>query len=363
MSRGIPYIAFLFLLMVGCKDKQLEPVGDLTDIPYNPVLFVPQVPEGFPVLEVPEDNPGTVDGVMLGRKLFFDPVLSRDSTMSCSSCHLQSGSFTDNLPVSPGVDGINGRRSAMSLLDIGFNQRGLFWDGRVQSLEEQALLPVEDPIEMHAMWPEVIEKLRNHPHYPADFRKAFGIEDRSEIDRRLAAKAIAQYERAIVSSGESRFDKFMRGEIFLTDSEYNGFDMFFDVSPDLPDAECAHCHAAPLFTNNDYRNNGLDDPGSLDDFIDKGRGEVTGDRFDNGKFRIPTLRNAVFSAPYMHDGRFNTLEEVIDHYNSGGSRIDNTDPLIRPLGLTPSEKQDLLNFLHTLTDTVVLNDPMLANPF
>ena len=356
---------FLFIVALGAcgDDKVVDPQGDLSNIPYNPVSYAPDVPESFPPLEIPEDNPLTVDGVLLGRKLFFDPILSRDSTISCSSCHLQSGSFTDNLAVSPGVDGIDGRRSAMTLLNAGFYHSGLFWDGRVTTLEEQALLPVEDPLEMHAMWPEVIDRLQAHAAYPADFRKAFGIADTRDITRELAAKAISQYERTIISSGNTRFDRFMRGEIFLTDEEYNGFIMFFDASPDFPDAECAHCHAAPLFTSVDYRNNGLDDPGSLDDFVDAGRGEVTGDRFDNGKFRVPTLRNAVFTAPYMHDGRFETLEEVIEHYNSGGHRIANTDPLIRPLGLTEQQKADLLAFLHTLNDTTVLTNPLFSNPF
>lgn len=364
MHRSLAVICILALLAASCgDDPQIVPDGDLVAIKYDPAPYVPEVPGGFPPLEIPPDNPLTVQGVMLGRMLFFDPILSRDSTMSCSSCHLQSGSFTDNLPVSPGVDGVNGRRSAMSLLNVGFFQSGLFWDGRVQTLEEQALLPVEDPVELHAMWPEVVEKLRDHPEYPVSFRQAFGIQSRAEIDRFLVAKAIAQYERTIISSGNSKFDRFLRGEIFLDDREYNGFDMFFDISPDLPDAECGHCHASPLFTSVDFRNNGLDDPGSLEDFVDKGRGEVTGVLLDNGKFKVPSLRNAVFTAPYMHDGRFETLEEVIEHYNSGGNRVENTDPLIRPLGLTERQKEDILLFIHTLTDTTVLADTLYSNPF
>ena len=357
-------ISVLAVALHGCgSNGSATPDGDLSGIPYNPVPYTPQVPEDFPRLEQPEQNMMTIDGVSLGRNLFYDPILSRDSSMSCASCHLQNGSFTDNLPVSPGVDGIAGSRSSMSLLNVGFYQHGLFWDGREQTLEEQILLPVEDPLEMDAQWPEVVDRLKSHPDYPEQFRKAFGIANTSDITKELAAAAMAQFNRTIISSGNSKYDRFQRGELFLSDSEYNGYIMFFDLSPDLPDAECAHCHAGSLFTDNSYRNNGLDDPGSLDDFEDKGRGLVTGDRFDNGRFRVPTLRNVQFSAPYMHDGRFETLEEVIEHYNSGGFRVENTDPLMRPLGLSPRQQQDLLAFLHTLADTTVLNDPILSNPF
>ena len=353
----------LVMLLSRCGDGTIVDPGDLTSIPYSATNYLPTAPEGFPPFEQPADNAMTIEGVLLGRKLFFDPILSRDSSMSCSSCHLQAGSFTDQLAVSPGVDGIEGRRSSMSLINAAYMHDGLFWDGRAMTLEEQALLPVEDPIELHATWPDVETKLRAHPDYPADFRRAFGIENTNDISRDLAVKAIAQFERTLISSGDSRFDRFMRGEVSLNDSEFNGFEMYFDLSPDLPDAECAHCHAAPLLTTNEFRNNGIEDVSSLDDFPDQGLGKVTGDRFDNGKFKIPTLRNIQFTAPYMHDGRFSTLEEVIEHYNSGGFRIDNTDPLIRPLGLTEQQKQDLLLFIETFADTSFLSNPLFSNPF
>ncbi len=360
--RLIIYLFIFWGTLSACGDDPVA-TGDLTDIEYDPIAYLPAIPENFPALEQPENNMMTVDGILLGRKLFFDSILSGDSTMSCASCHLQQGNFTDNLAVSSGIDGFEGRRSSMALLNIGFDYNGLFWDGRAATLEEQALLPVEDPVEMHATWPEVVERLMNHKDYPTDFRKAFGIQNTSEINKDYAAFAIAQFERTLVSSGNSRFDRFLRGEIFLTDSEFNGYDMFFDASPDFPDAECAHCHSAPLFTSNRYFNNGLDDVPSLEDFDDSGRGEVTGVLFDNGKFRVPTLRNIEFSAPYMHDGRFETLEEVVEHYNSGGSRVANTDPLIRPLGLSESQKKDLIAFIRTLADTSFLQNPLFSSPF
>ena len=362
MFRTLFAVFVVGMIATGCGD---DPVGpdDLTDIPYSPIAYLPELPEGFPPFEQPSFNEMTVEGIKLGRKLFYDPILSADSTMSCASCHLQGKGFTDGLRVSTGIDGIPGTRSSMSLLDVAYSFNGLFWDGRSANLEDQALLPVEDPIEMHHSWVEVVEQLRNHPEYPTDFRKAFGIRSNSEITKEYAAFAMAQFERSMVSSGNSRYDRFVRGEIFLNDSEYNGYVMFFDISTDLPDAECAHCHAAPLFTTNEYFNNGLDLVPDLESFEDLGRGQVTGSVFDNGKFRAPSLRNIEYTAPYMHDGRFQTLEEVIEHYASGGNRVANTDPLIRPLGLSAKQKRDVLAFIKTLSDTTVMNDPRFASPF
>lgn len=357
------FILPLLFLIAGCGKEPIVDPGDLADIPYKPTPYVVPVPPGFPAMEIPPDNPLTVEGIWLGRKLFYDPILSADSTMSCASCHAQDMNFTDNLPVSPGITGALGRRSSMSLLNVAFHYDGFFWDGRSPTLEEQALLPVEDPVELHESWPNVEAKLRRHTVYPSDFRKAFGITHSSQITRDLAVKAIAQFERTMVSSGMSKYDRFVRGEVFLTDSEYNGYDMFFDLSSDFPDAECAHCHAPPLFTTNEFRNNGIEPIGSIFDFGDKGRGEVTGDPADFGKFKTPTLRNIEFTAPYMHDGRFTTLMEVLDHYNSGGHRQENTDGFIYRLRLTQQEKLDIISFLMTLSDPDFLTNPDFSNPF
>jgi cytochrome c peroxidase len=200
------------------------------------------------------------------------------------------------------------------------------------------------------------------------FRKAFGILDRSEITKELAAKAIAQFERSLISSGTSRFDrKFLAGEPFIdfSDAEFRGFDMYFDIpgSP-LPDAQCFHCHDAPLFTNNEYFNNGLQEVATLNDFADRGRGGVTGRLIDNGKFRAPSLRNIMLSAPYMHNGSLLTIEDVLDFYNEGIHFADNLDEnLVIPMGLTESQKADIIAFLHTLTDTAAVNNPAYSNPF
>ncbi len=357
--KFLPPFLLCIIIVFSCENDD----NDLKDIPYNPQPYVLNLPDIFPQMEVPPDNPLTQEGVQLGRRLFYDPILSADNSMSCSSCHQLQHNFTDGKATSIGIDGIAGNRSAMSLENVGLFYNGIMWDGRFNTLEEQALEPVNNPIELHNDWGNVVEELKADDDYSERFRKAFGIESRDEITKELAAKAIAQFERIIVSSGNSRYDQFLRGDIFPTDSEFNGYDMFFDLSTDTPDAECSHCHNGPLLTTNEYINNGLTPSSDLLDFPDAGRGAVTEYLFDNGKFRVPSLRNIALTAPYMHDGRFQTLEEVIDHYNSGGHYADNLDPLIYNLGLTEQNKEDLLAFLHSLTDTTYLSNPDLSNPF
>jgi cytochrome c peroxidase len=374
-------LAGMLILLAQCKKDPPATVitaCDLTDIPYSPTPYTIIKPDDFPQIFIPADNPMTKEGVQLGRRLFYDPILSGDSTMSCSSCHLPQGSFTDNKAVSTGIDGIAGRRSAMSLLNIAYATNGLFWDGRVKTLEEQALKPVEDPVEMHTTWPQVVEKLKKHPVYPELFRKAFGISSCASITKELAAKAIAQFERILISSGTSKFDQFNRGVAEFEDEELRGKLMFFDEgqSSGLPDAQCFHCHGGLTMTGNNFFNNGLDSVGKLTDFPDKGLGEVTGKDSDCGKFRTPTLRNIALTAPYMHDGRFNTLEEVMAQYNDNGFGISNEDIFVQQIGfpvtndgvvhysgLTPGQTKDIIAFLHTLTDTVFINNPDIQNPF
>ena len=361
MSKFSFIAVFLFaLVLYACGDERN--IHSLTSIPYNPSDYQLVIPEEFPTMESPLDNPLTKQGVALGRQLFYDPILSADSSMSCGSCHLAEFSFTDNKAFSKGIDGIEGRRSAMSLINLGYNNNGLFWDGRVATLEEQALIPVEDSIELHNSWDNVVEKLKAHEKYPVDFRKAFGIENPDEINKELVVKAIAQFERTLISGGNTKFDQVKRGDAEFTSDEQIGFDMFFDISPEYKDAECAHCHNVPYLTTNEYFNNGITEANNLDEFDDKGLGGITGDRFDYGKFRVPTLRNIELTAPYMHDGRFKTLEEVIEHYNSGGKYSETVSPLIRPLKLNETEKRQLLAFLKTLTDTIFIKNPEIQTP-
>jgi len=344
-------------------------VGDLENIAYNPQEFQIVVHDSFPSIVSIAPGDLTVAGVDLGRHLFYDPILSEDFTQSCSSCHLPEGSFTDNLALSTGIDGVEGKRSSMSLLNLVYNDQSFFWDGRTTTLEEQALLPVEDVVELHNTWPEVIDRLKAHNDYPEKFRKAFGISDRSEITKELAAHAIAQFEKTLVSSGKSKYDRELVGEYFYTDDEVDGRHMYFDnTASSLPEAECSHCHGGALFTTNEFFNNGLDGVQSVLDFDDIGLGMVTQDTFDYGKFRAPTLRNIANTAPYMHDGRFETLEEVVDHYFSGGHLSSNVDPLMNDLRaksneFTEDHKRQLVAFLKTLSDPVFMENPDIQSPF
>ncbi len=383
LNKNILWLAFATLvaitLIAACrKDDPPPPVvtGDLTDIPYSPQTYTIVKPANFPEVPIPADNPMTVEGVQLGRRLFYDPILSADSTMSCSTCHSPQGSFTDNKAVSTGIDHIAGRRSSMSLLNVAYVDKGLFWDGRAATLEAQALRPVEDVIEMHNTWVNVVGKLKTHPTYPALFRKAFGISNRSEISKELAAKAIAQFERILISSGKSKFDEFIGGNFnAFDDDEIDGKLMFFDEGQfySLPDAQCFHCHGGITLTGGNYFNNGLDSVGSLSEFKDLGRFEVTGIESDKGKFRSPTLRNIALTAPYMHDGRFQTLEQVLDQYDDNGFGVVNEGAFLNQIGfpngdgtftgLTNNQKKAIVKFLHTLTDTTFVNNPDIQNPF
>jgi len=371
MKKWIPIIIFMGVLILGqgCKDDPMVPPtaddSDLTSIPYAPTFVDAPRPQGYPEMVIPEDNPLTDQGIELGRHLFYDPILSRDSTIACASCHFPSAVFSDKNALAIGIDGQVSPRSSMSLLDVGFFNRGLFWDGRAANLEEQVPDPIVNPLEMHSLLPDVENDLRNHPVYPEMIRKAFGIESKNEISIDHVSKSISQFMRTIVSSGKSKFDRvFAPGSLELfSDEELNGYDMFFDISFDVPDAECGHCHNAPLFTTNQFFNNGLqEDQGNLT-FADNGRGKITGRRIDNGKMRAPSLRNIALRSHFMHDGSLTSLEEVVDHYNSGGHPAENRDPLIRPLGLTEEQKSDLIAFLRTLTDTAAINNPELSNPF
>lgn len=328
----------------------MQPPGEVWDpTPYELVI-----PQSFPDMPIPIDNPMTVEGVELGRALFYDPILSADNTQSCASCHEPAFSFTDNgRRFSKGIDGIEGTRNSMPVINAGWMPT-LFWDGSRTSLEDQALEPVTNPIEMHQTWPEAMSKLNAHPEYPDLFFDAFGTRD---IDSTLVTKAIAQFERTLISSN-SKYDRYFRGEVQLTQAESKGFEIFFTEKGD-----CFHCHATILYTDNLFHNNGLDA-----NHIDKGLFEVTGNENDIGKFKTPTLRNIEFTAPYMHDGRFETLEEVIDFYSHGVQWSPTIDPLMKKVDqggvqLTEDEKQYLLAFLKTLTDTTFINNPDYADPF
>ena len=315
---------------------------------YNPAYVVLDKPKGFPQADIPADNPMTEEGIKLGKKLFYDPILSGDNTMSCSDCHLQISSFASNLQYNIGINGISGNRNAMALINLAWS-KDFNWNGNVSDLESQAFEPVINPIELHALnWKEVSFKLMQSEEYKDLFELAFNTR---KIDSTNVVKAIAQFERTLISA-DSKFDKFLDYKASLTPSELRGKEIFTTEKGD-----CFHCHSFPLFTSNDFHNNGLDPELEMD----KGRFNVTGDINDVGKFKSPSLRNIELTAPSMHDGRFQSLKEVIEHYNFGGHNSTTVDPLMKKvgvgLGLSQQNKLDLINFLKTLTDTSFINNP------
>jgi len=344
----------MFFIIVACKKN--NPINEPPDVEvYVPTPYDLQLPDNFLIATTPEDNPLTIEGVELGRMLFYDPILSGDNTQSCSSCHQQEHSFTDSDQFSKGIDGSIGTRNSMQITNIMWTEK-LFWDGRAIGLEQQALEPVENPIEMHEIWVNAIDEITNHEDYPTLFLQAF---EQKEITKELVAKAIAQFERTLISK-DSKYDKIIApgGGIFFTDQELNGFDIF-----NTEKGDCFHCHGSILFTDNTFHNNGLDSS-----HLDEGLAIITSEDSDIGKFKTPTLRNIALTAPYMHDGRFQTLEEVIDFYSEGLKNSSTIDPLMKNvehggIQLTDDEKQDLLAFLHTLTDTVFINNPDFSSPF
>lgn len=341
------------VFFVACKKENVavEPVYNPTSVSLN----VPSYVTSYLGAAIdPSDNPLTKEGIRLGRMLFYDRSLSDDKSMSCASCHLQSNSFNDANQFSQGTNGAFGERNAMSIVNLAW-ATSMFWDGREPSLETQAHDPVTNMLEMRNNWKTVEERLQSDALYPDLFFKAFGTKT---IDSILVTKAIAQFERTLTSFN-SPFDGFFYGgdTTLLNSSQKRGYDLFFG------DAECIHCHSGPLLTDNNFKNNGLNAV-----FTDLGRGGYNGISTDNGKFKVPTLRNIAKSAPYMHDGRFSSLEQVVEFYNSGvvGSS-PNLDPNMAAyaigLNLTSQDKADLVNFLKTFTDNEFLNNPDFSNPF
>lgn len=361
--KNIFFIFIAAFVLQSCKDKEPDTPSAT---PYDL-----QIPQGLPPMDQPADNPLTVEGVDLGRRLFYDKILSGNYTQSCASCHEQGKAFADGMQFSTGIDGVQGNRNAMSIVNMGWN-KDFFWNGRAKSLEKQALAPVPNPVEMHLKWGDAVARLQASTTYPALFEKAFGT---SAIDSNLVAKALAQFMRTIIA-GQSRFQRYMRGENTLTQQEINGFLLFINEFK----GDCQHCHdiGSRLMTDNlfldasqRFHNNGLES--SYPEFL--GLAEITQNPDDNGKFKTPTLMNIALTAPYMHDGRFSTLDEVIDFYDHGVQVSPTLDVFMtknfpdlqqgdtRELGLTVQEKADLKAFLLTLTDSTLLTNPAYSNPF
>jgi len=341
------HIIIIFFVCFSCDNESVERYFATPSSLDIPKLFEDNILA--PV--IPIDNPQTVEGIALGKKLFFDPILSINNTIACVDCHAPENAFTDSDKFSDGVDGIFGNRNSMPLFNLAWNyDEKFFWDGNTFSLEHQAFVPVTDPFEMKSNWADVESKLQQHAEYPSLFEKAFGA---SNIDSSLVTKAIAQFERTLISAN-SKFDKFLLGELNLSPEELNGFNVFMDEAK----GDCFHCHGSdknPLWTDNIFHNNGLDET-----FADLGLGAVTGDPADNGKFKSPSLRNLEFTSPYMHDGRFASLDDVINHYSQGLKNSSTIDPLMKKVdqggvGLTDKDKADLKAFLLSLSDYDFIN--------
>jgi cytochrome c peroxidase len=345
-------IALAGFFFQSCKKDKVE---------YYPTPYKLKVPSHFPEMPVPADNPMTEEGVLLGRMLFYEKKLSLDNSLACASCHSQANSFSDPNAVSSGVHGTQGTRNSMALINMGW-QTFFFWDGRAATLEQQILEPVPNPVEMHQSWSAAVNKLKAESEYRNAFYRAFNVTD---FDSTHVAKALAQFLRTMIS-GTSKFDVMYKVEHSLalnaaeqainqtvTPEEWAGYDLF----KSLNGADCFHCHQGPLMQVQKYSNNGLDAA-----FADPGRSAISGNPADIGKFKVPTLRNIALTAPYMHDGRFATLDEVIEHYSTGIHQSPSIDPLIEfasqgGVQLDAEQRQLLKAFLLTLTDEQFVTNP------
>jgi cytochrome c peroxidase len=339
----------LFCFLAACKADPSLILGDghtHTHLDLN-------IPAGLPPMPIPADNPMSQEAVDLGRKLFFDNILSANNTMNCGSCHqLRNYTIDSNLALSTGVDGIQGTRNSMPLFNIGYS-KSFFWDGGVADLESQVLGPITNPVEMHETIPNVISKLQNHPQYPALFKKAFGSD---QITTKMLMQAIAQFERTMISAN-SKFDKWKRGEVQLTAQEQRGMEVYTNEKK----GDCTHCHSfGSTFTDFEFRNTGLD---SIP--VDLGRALITKNSADQGKFKTPTLRNIEKTGPYMHDGRFTTLRQCIQHYNKHFKYTQNLSPELKDAvkdRMSEQDVDDLIAFLNTLTDHEFILNPKFNMP-
>ncbi len=287
-------------------------------------------------MPAPEDNPLSAGRAALGKRLFFDKALSRDRSVSCATCHDPAQAFTDDRAAAVGVFGRKGPRRVPKLVNRGYG-RSFFWDGRIATLEEQVLQPIQNELEMDMTLDEAVNRLRDSAVYSAEFRKVF----RREVHADDLSKALAGYVRTIVS-GDSPYDRYMNGSReALSPEARRGLDIFRGKG------NCGACHIGPNLTDESFHNTGV---GWKDGkFADPGRFAVSGDRGDLGAFKTPTLREAAAAAPYMHDGSIATLEDVIEHYDQGGVRNPNLDRDMEPLELGEEEKQALLAFLESLS--------------
>lgn len=326
MVRTASIICILCAALACGKDPLPEPL---------PPLLV--VPEGFPDPVFPEGNELTEARWLLGKKLFFDPVLSRDSSISCASCHLPAFAFSDTTAFSPGVGGAPGVRNSPSLANVAYHPY-LLREGGVPTLEMQILVPIQEHNEFDFNILLIAERMQRDSLYRAMSQAAYS----REPDHYVITRAIACFERTLLS-GDSAFDR-----DDLSPAAERGRQLFFGEK-----TQCSQCHGGFNFTHYAFENNGL-----YEEYADPGRFRLTGKEEDRALFKVPSLRNVALTAPYMHDGSLRSLEEVVAHYNGGGAAHPNKSPLIKPLGLSEQERDDLVAFLQSLTDEAFVNNPL-----
>ena len=329
------HIVFIFMALLSvmsCDDMgQPEPM--------EPILYVPK---GFPAPDFPADNQFTIERWQLGKRLFFDPILSSDQTISCASCHKPELGFSDDKQLSFGIEERIGTRNAPTLANVAYHPY-YTREGGVPKLEMQILVPVQEHAEFDFNILLIADRLKADSSYVQLSHLAY----ERDPDAFVITRAIACFERTLLS-GESRYDQFIQGDqTVLSSKEKIGLDLFFSDR-----LSCSACHSGFNFTNYSFENNGL-----YEEYSDPGRFRLTNNEADRALFKVPTLRNVEVTAPYMHDGSIQTLEEVINHYNEGGSNHPHKNALIRPLQLFPNEKEALVAFLKSLTDDHFITNP------
>lgn len=339
-------LLLLFLLVVFLQ------LSFVSDDPYfsiskKDVVF--RIPKGFPKPVYSfSDNPITPEGFVLGRKLFYDPILSLDNSVSCGSCHQQYAAFAHiDHSLSHGIQDRIGTRNVSALQNLVWN-KNFMWDGGINHIEVQPIAPITNTVEMAETLEGIIGKLSARSDYQQAFYAAFKD---STITTERIMKSLTQFMGLMISAN-SRYDKYIAGKEKFTQAEKNGLNLFR--------SKCASCHKEPLFTDHSFRNNGIAPNPLLDD---KGRAMITGNEADNYSFKVPSLRNVELTYPYMHDGRFGNLNQVLDHYNTSAKFAHGADDLVVQIGkLTQEEIQELRAFLLTLTDKTFIYDRRFADP-
>lgn len=336
-------ITGFLVLCLGCRPSgSAKPIGPVVNI---------KAPLGLPPVPIPADNPPTVATIALGRRLFYDPRLSKDNTLSCASCHNPNIGFTDGRRIAQGVGGMLGVRNAPTLLNAAYSPFQ-FWDGRAATLEEQSADPIANPVEMNQTHDVSVSKIDADPAYRAEFAQAFGP---GTVTLRKIQKSLASFERTLLS-GNSAFDRYEYGgdRQALTPSAIRGLAVFTDPRR----GNCAVCHTInknyALFTDGKFHNTGAGINGE-GEFTDVGRFSQTKIEADKGEFKTPTLRNAAVTGPYMHDGSLKTLKDVIAFYAGEGNSNPYLDKEMKSIRLSGQDRADLLEFLQSLTGEMPKN--------